>query len=216
MALFKSQIRGRYRDFETFHFHFSLFGATLSLQSMEKYSSIVDPVFNDRELLRKLRPTGVSDINRLLKIRAASDEELAGGAAIADPEMFRLVRAGLIYACDGLDESHKIVQQNNGDEAAYWHGMIRRREGDFENARYWYRRAGALPFFGEVHRAASAVSGIVAAQLDWDPYLVTGMCEQERFGAEEERTQLIKIQRAEFENVFDYVWRRSFKTGSPA
>jgi hypothetical protein len=125
--------------------------------------------------------------------------------------MLALVRAGLVYACDSLEESHMIVQGISGDEAAYWHGMIHRRDTDFENARYWFRRAGVLPVFNELHRAASAVSSVVAAQPNWDPYLFTGLCEQEKFGEEEQRGVLLKLQVIEFRAMFDDAWRKSFK-----
>ncbi len=39
-------------------------------------------------------------------------------------------------------KAHAIVQ-NDTTEAGYWaHGIVHMLEGDFGNARYWYRRAG--------------------------------------------------------------------------
>ena len=178
---------------------------------MDEYSEIVDAVLRDGQLLKKLRPTEVSDVALLLKIRAASDADLAGGRTVANPRMLALIRAGLVYACDSLEESHLIVQGISGDDAAYWHGMIHRREGDFENARHWFRRTGTLPVFNELHRAASAVSHVVAAQSNWDPYLYTGLCEQEKFGEQELRGELLKLQAIEFRAMLDDAWRKSFK-----
>lgn len=178
---------------------------------MDEYSDIVDAVLRNAELLKKLRPTEVSDVALLLKIRAASDADLAGGRKVASPLMLALARAGLVYACDSLEESHMIVQGISGDEAAYWHGMIHRREGDFENARYWFRRTGTLAVFAEIHRAASAVSSVVAAQSNWDPYLYTGLCEQEKYGEEDVRDQLVKLQIIEFRAMLDDAWRKSFQ-----
>lgn len=178
---------------------------------MKHYSPVVDGIIHDEELLKKLLPGSVSNTPALLKIREAGDEEVSGGNAIADRPAFDLLRAALLYACDAIDESHVVVQGIAGDEAAYWHGMIHRREGDFENARYWFRRAGVLPVFDEIHHAASHVSPVVAAQANWDPYLFTGLCEQNRFGDTESTEELVKLQRAEFEVFFDYLWRRCFR-----
>lgn len=177
---------------------------------MKRYSDLADSILGDHYLLQKLRPTEVSDTAKLLRVRAANDAEISDARPVASPPMFSLVRAGLLYALDAIDESHRIIQAVDGDESAYCHGMVHRREGDFYNARYWFSRAGTLSSFGSIHRAASAVSSVVAAQANWDPYLFTGLCEQERFGDTEMRGELVKLQRIEFEVLFDYLWRRSF------
>jgi hypothetical protein len=39
--------------------------------------------------------------------------------------------------------AHGIVQEDETDPTAAWiHAVIHKIEGDLENARYWYRRAG--------------------------------------------------------------------------
>ena len=175
---------------------------------MKTYSEFVDSILRVGELLGRLRPGESQDPSTVIRIRESSDDEIAGGKPVGDAGMFALARAGLFYLYDELGASHRIVQEIPTDTGAYWHGMVHRREGDFDNARYWFRRAGTLPFFGDIHRAAGASSAIVAAQSNWDPYLFTGLCEQERFGANENLGELIKLQRIEFEVLFDYVWRK--------
>ena len=118
------------------------------------------------------------------------------------------MRGALFYAVDALDAGHRIFQDAPGDLGSYWHGMMHRREGDFDNARYWFRRAGALPFFKKLHRSAGEVSPLVARQVSWDPYLFAGECEQARFGAENAE-ECAKVQRAEFDALFDYTWRQA-------
>lgn len=178
---------------------------------MKRYSDIVDRIFREEDLLKKLIPQGLLTPAAMSGLRVATEEEISGGRTVSDHAMFALVRAGLFYALDALAECHAIVQAIPGDESAYWHGMIHRREGDFDNARYWFRRTGVLPVFDELHGEAGRVSPHMAAQMNWDPYLFTGLCEQEKYGEKSLRDELVKLQRIEFEVVFDYVWRRSLR-----
>ena len=39
-------------------------------------------------------------------------------------------------------EAHEIVQAERSNLAAWLHGIVHTLEGDLDNARYWYRRAG--------------------------------------------------------------------------
>ncbi|HET6409979.1 MAG TPA: hypothetical protein VFG14_18965, partial [Chthoniobacteraceae bacterium] len=110
---------------------------------------------------------------------------------------------------DDMDGCHQFFQDNSTDLGSYWHGMMHRREGDFDNARYWFRRSGVLPFFNELHGVAAKFSPDMAKQSSWDPYLFTGKCEQAKFGADDETDELPRLQKAEFDVVFDYTWRQS-------
>jgi hypothetical protein len=180
---------------------------------MQSYSDFIDRVLRTEKLLNKLTPAEPLDWDLLRQIREADDATLAGGKAIGKPGPFALVRGGLLYAIDALDPAHRIFQDAHDDLGAYWHGMMHRREGDFDNARYWFRRAGAQPFFNALHGAASEFSPDMARQSNWDPYLFTGQCEQARFGAEEIVGEMAKLQRAEFDAIFDYCWRQSVAVG---
>jgi len=176
---------------------------------MKTYSDFVDLILREEGLLQKLVPTEPLNYDLLLKLRAADDALLTDQRPIGKRPMFTLVRGGLFYALDAIDEAHKIFQDCPGDLGSYWHGMIHRREGDFDNARYWFRRTGVLAFFGELHGAASKYSSVMARQSDWDPYLFTGECEQARFGATEGLKDLSALQRLEFDILFAYCWRQS-------
>jgi hypothetical protein len=178
---------------------------------MPIYSDFIDRIFLQDDLLAKLTPSETYSTDLLLRIRDADDATLAGEKAIGQPGNFSLVRGGLFNAVDAIHEAHTIFQDAKTDLGSYWHGVMHRREGDFDNARYWFRRAGSLPFFSALHRAASEFSADMAKQADWDPYLFTGQCEQARFGAEEIVAELVRLQRAEFETLFSYTWRQSVK-----
>ena len=51
--------------------------------------------------------------------------------------------AGLWWDAKGdWTEAHEAAQRQDDDAGAWVHAYLHRKEGDLENARYWYRRAG--------------------------------------------------------------------------
>jgi len=176
----------------------------------QNYSEWVDRLLgHGGEWLGKLRPTEplTGYAGQLPLIRQATDVELSGGKPVAP--LFAAIRAGLFYQYDALADAEETLRPLSGDLAAYWQAMVFRRAGEFELARNCGRSAGELPFFTKLHQTASVFSAIIARQYTWDPYLFTGLCEQHRFGDDSLSEELIKLQRAEFEEVFDYTWRHS-------
>lgn len=178
-------------------------------RGVPSYSDFVDRIFLNPDLHRKLHPKEPLGWELLARVREASDETITGGAEVRDARMLALVRGGLLCAVDALDAAHKIFQDSPGACGSYWHGIMHRREADFDNARYWFRSAGRLPTFEKMHEAAREVSTHMARQTSWDPYLFTGLCEQAKFGAEELVKECVDLQRAEFEVLFDYCWRQA-------
>ncbi|MBV8351888.1 MAG: hypothetical protein JOZ21_06395 [Verrucomicrobia bacterium] len=57
------------------------------------------------------------------------------------------IRSLLLLQAGGFERSHSIVQAMSGSDPAYIHGMIHRVEGDFWNAKYWFRRSKKHPAF---------------------------------------------------------------------
>jgi hypothetical protein len=76
-----------------------------------------------------------------------------------------LTEAGLWLLAGELDRSHSVSQILETAEGSYWHGIMHRREGDFWNAKYWFRRVGRHPvleqlasFLGATENAQQFVS----------------------------------------------------------
>jgi hypothetical protein len=57
--------------------------------------------------------------------------------------------AGLWLLAGDLDKSHAVSQSIETPIGSYWHGIMHRREGDFWNANYWFRRVGKHPVHSE-------------------------------------------------------------------
>ena len=103
------------------------------------------------------RPLLASDARTLENAaHAAAGGGLAGSLgrrAPACPDRYQSVRAANLHdrttghAClsglwlwfDFLDESHSLSQDIHTVEGSFWHGIMHRREGDFANAKYWFR-----------------------------------------------------------------------------
>ena len=60
------------------------------------------------------------------------------------------------------DKAHELAMSEEAADCAWVHAHLHRVEGDLDNARYWYRRAGRAPATGE---SAAEWAAIVAALL---------------------------------------------------
>ncbi|MGH8565624.1 MAG: hypothetical protein ACREXW_16630 [Gammaproteobacteria bacterium] len=55
-----------------------------------------------------------------------------------------LARAIDLLTAGALQEAHEIVQDQDSALAAWLHGIVHTLDGDLDNARYWYRKAGRV------------------------------------------------------------------------
>ncbi len=55
-----------------------------------------------------------------------------------------LARAAELLAAGAWQQAHEIVQKEGSTFAAWLHGIVHTLEGDLDNARYWYRKAGRV------------------------------------------------------------------------
>jgi hypothetical protein len=68
-----------------------------------------------------------------------------------------LRRAADLLAAGEWQKAHSIVQEDASPVAAWLHGIVHTLEGDLDNARYWYGRAGRdFPGRAAVHEEIAA------------------------------------------------------------
>jgi hypothetical protein len=81
-------------------------------------------------------------------------------AADRSPASGPLARAVELLAAGAWAEAHAIVQGEGSTLAAWLHGIVHTLEGDLDNARYWYRKAGrAFPGPDAVREEIAAARG---------------------------------------------------------
>ncbi|MCE9546551.1 MAG: hypothetical protein K8T25_13675 [Planctomycetia bacterium] len=108
--------------------------------------------------LRALLPTGsemelAAGAPRKEMRAALAAFDLADAVAprrVVDRDMAEACKAGLWLAHNYLDESHRISQKIDTPTGSFWHAIMHRREGDYSNAGYWFRRLGEHPVYSSL------------------------------------------------------------------
>jgi len=99
--------------------------------------------------------------------------------------------AGLRLLANDLDASHRISQEIATPEGSFWHAIMHRREGDFGNAKYWFRRVGRHP---------------VLESLAVDPFRFVDQVEQCVRRGDGNDAALLASQQREWETLFQFCW----------
>jgi hypothetical protein len=124
-------------------------------------------------------------------LRSADLAQLGGFPSSAIP----YARSLLLLAAGDIESAHRIAQETSSANGAYVHGMIHRVDDDFDNARYWFFRAGVHPASPEIYRRAAANSQRIANHPTWDAGRVTDWLEESRAtGASQELKVVLRIE----------------------
>ena len=159
-------------------------------------------------------------------LHTLTPEILVAPHRLRDHDMAQCCLAGLWLLHDYLDEAHRLVQDLDSTSAAYWHGILHRREPDYPNAKYWFRRVGKHPIFAQLTVAAQRIAEMPPAASGaeqgggrawpwdksisvWDPNRFVDACERVAADPELEWARQLcqRLAREESDILFDFCYR---------
>lgn len=188
--------------------------------TVESQSVLLIKRLQSRKSLPPLTPDHVWHPGLDTEIAAVPEAELAAGR----PDGARSApawKAVLHLWNDSLICAHSLVQDLDTHTGSSLHGIIHRREGDYDNARYWFRRTGDHPAFHSLQVRAESLlrqqrlpSGPVGDALtamigqgSWNPFLFTNVIEiqETRVGDDPNRDLLEQLQQLELESMLRFL-----------
>lgn len=185
----------------------------MGLVKGKKYGEVVASLFDpDRDV--DLGP-GTSEQRLFGRLADVKPDNLFPGQRIVDHDMAQCCLSGLWLWNDFLDESHRISQEIETISGSYWHGIMHRREPDYSNSKYWFRRVGDHPIFASLagfsrqtssERSAVGPTAFLASQSEWDPHAFIDLCEIVACGSCEHMALSKQIANVEWQLLFDYCY----------
>src|SRR6188472_305250 len=125
------------------------------------------------------------------------------------PSVENLFRSIFYLWHDHLDESHHISQSIENQDGSLAHAIMHRREPDYSNAKYWFRRVGHHPSFLSLAPRASELlakhnESDLASRLlpnrTWDPFAFVDAVEDAAEGQFRSKVPILEeLQKLEFE-----------------
>jgi hypothetical protein len=111
---------------------------------------------------------------------------------------------------DDLDGAHRWCQAHEGDaDCDYVHALLHRREGDYGNAKYWFREVGDHPVFAAMATAARSLGqASLVTQDRWSPAAMVDACAAACRGDAAKRLPLQQVQAAEFRALAQHLFTR--------
>jgi hypothetical protein len=152
------------------------------------------------------------------KIQAIALNRTLGSRQIVDHVAAQCCVSALWLAHDFLDESHALSQEIETVDGSYWHGIMHRRELDYGNAKYWFRRVPDHPIFAPLAAAArdlavqsplDKTAEFLAQQPSCNAPLFVYMFSAIAAGRSTAESLARPVARAEWQLLFDYCFRKA-------
>ena len=141
-----------------------------------------------------------------------------GEFQVVDEEMARGCLSGLLLLHNLLDASHRMSQSIRTSTGSFWHGIMHRREGDFGNAKYWFRNTGEHPIQSALKARAKEIAAasptppeasFLRQPGEWDPFAFVDLCQRALSRGNGLEQLCREVQMAEWELLFDYSFEKA-------
>jgi len=166
----------------------------------------------------RLRPPFHPDPHVARLLQQINPQDLTADI-ITQPEFATATVAGLLLWADCLEESHTLSQEIPSPTGSLWHGIMHRREPDYDNSRYWFGRAGDHPAFTGIYEAvlgalsedasegAGDLKTLVETWGEWKPEAFVALVEQAGTSGDARMEQALEtMQEAEIRYLVDWTY----------
>lgn len=182
------------------------------------------PVIDELLAEDRLNPLGPGTPNAKVeaRLKALAPRDLFNGKQITDGDMATACLAGLWLIHDFLDASHAVSQQIHKPTGSFWHSIMHRREPDYANSKYWFLKTGRHPVFPDLAAAAEEIAGGdscarqaagLTAGGEWNAFAFVDLCQATAEGRVPCEQLCRRIQRREWDLLFDFCYRAALADG---
>lgn len=173
---------------------------TSELHLPEPFTDALRPLFEALPPGRAMDRLVVDDGHAAAPEHVALVEQITRLPVIHDrPDL----AAALWLYVDELDRSHTLSQGIDTPTGSFWHAIMHRREGDFSNSKYWYRRVGKHPAMNRISiSGGSAGSGTTVG--GYDPHAFVDRVERCVQRDPTKCAELVTMQRREWFALFEW------------
>jgi hypothetical protein len=67
---------------------------------------------------------------------------------------------------DDWSKAHEMVENASDVDSAWVHGYLHRKEGNLNNAHFWYRRSGQSEFPGELNEEWEQITSVLLRKVN--------------------------------------------------